>query len=243
MAHGTPDWYGIAPKEQTYVMEDDAELAARLDSPLKWDRRGDVIWMQTFESGLKDVNLWGAGVGNAQYLSTAMPFHGHACLHLVTGDAVGDQARGNYHLPQPSLGAWGEQMWTSFDDQVDTVNMWLRLFNGSDQIVAGVAYDLPAAEVRIYLEGVGWTTIDTDVNLYAHESYYHIFKVVGRYDSRNYERLIIDDRVYLLSEYEMYSTPSIAAPYVSLEFAIDTAVAANAHANIDNLIYTINEPT
>jgi len=52
MAHGQPD-YGMYTLANTiYRLTDMGELAARLGSINTYDRRGDVIFLDSFESGL-----------------------------------------------------------------------------------------------------------------------------------------------------------------------------------------------
>ena len=68
-----------------------AELAARLGSPDTFDRRGDVLWMDDFESGLK----WRTsllGTGSLIDLTATMAASGGKCCRLVTGSANNDYA-------------------------------------------------------------------------------------------------------------------------------------------------------
>ena len=72
MAHGAPDWFGTTPQGMVHRVADLAELAARLGSPDVFDRRGNVLFMDSFENG---QNNWshGALVGVSNYFNWRWP--------------------------------------------------------------------------------------------------------------------------------------------------------------------------
>jgi len=47
-----PDWYKYLPGSDRYILEDMGELAARLRSPITYDRRGEVLYFDMMEHGL-----------------------------------------------------------------------------------------------------------------------------------------------------------------------------------------------
>ena len=59
MAHGARDFGIYAPKETIVTIEDLGELAVRLGSPVNYDRKGDVVWVDGFEDGIDkwDIDL------------------------------------------------------------------------------------------------------------------------------------------------------------------------------------------
>jgi len=63
MAHGTPDWGVTASKKTIYSLHDMGELAVRLGSIVSFDRRGDVIFSDSFQNGLGKVYASGVGAG------------------------------------------------------------------------------------------------------------------------------------------------------------------------------------
>ncbi|GAI56753.1 unnamed protein product, partial [marine sediment metagenome] len=52
MAHGQPDFGMYQIAKTIYRLADMGELAVRLGSIVTHDRRGDVIWMDNFDSGI-----------------------------------------------------------------------------------------------------------------------------------------------------------------------------------------------
>lgn len=73
MPRGMPDWGEYSPQEVVSKLLDNAELAARLGSPVLFDRRGTVIFMDDFNCG---VNHWDTVTkGNLKiYPSAKNPF-------------------------------------------------------------------------------------------------------------------------------------------------------------------------
>ena len=87
MAHGHPDYGGAAPLATVYTLQDLAELAARLGSIDVFDRRGNVLLLDDFESGIKKWLFGGTGSYSAGWICDRAE-HGGFCLSIQTEGAA-----------------------------------------------------------------------------------------------------------------------------------------------------------
>jgi hypothetical protein len=108
MAHGRPDFNLTAGVRTTYRWSDFDELAARLGSPVSYDRRGDVIFIESFEHGDGMITWATGGAGSTAGLSLARARTGHFSAALYTPSVANAYAhltrRGVYPAVSP-LGA------------------------------------------------------------------------------------------------------------------------------------------
>ena len=63
MGHGYPDYGTQGPVSTVHSIQDLGELAVRLGSIVTFDRRGNVLWLDGFDSG---IGAWSKG-GNVNY--------------------------------------------------------------------------------------------------------------------------------------------------------------------------------
>lgn len=243
MAHGTPDWWGVSPKGQTYVLQDDAELAARLDAPNKWERRGDVVWMNTFERGAKALYATTIGVNSEWYLSSVDSWAGNSHLCLVSGNVLGDQCTAHYQFPVPMLGYWGFQYWVSLHDDLRFLNTIMLHSDGTNYYEAMVRYEPGTDELAIQDDDLGWVIIDDSLDLIVHDQTYHIFKVVADFKEHAYHRLLVNDHVYDISDYDMAITAIPTSHRVDIRIETWNLGGVTSSVKVDSLIFTINEPS
>ncbi|GAH91125.1 unnamed protein product, partial [marine sediment metagenome] len=87
MPHGGPDWGTVGPVSMVHTLEDAGELAARLGSIDIFDRRGNIIWVDSF--GDACIKWVGAGIdpsGNYAYLDRTYVKSGSQAVKIHTED-------------------------------------------------------------------------------------------------------------------------------------------------------------
>ena len=92
MAHGAPDDSDIIKVGDTYRLDDMAELAVRLGSPVGYHRFGDVIWMETFEGGLGAWQVYESSGDMHVYLQSSHCLNAGVGAELLTGAASPEYA-------------------------------------------------------------------------------------------------------------------------------------------------------
>jgi len=99
MSHGAKDYSNIANVGNLYRLDDLAELAVRLGSPIDYDRRGQLQWVYSFDDGLTPVIPWMAGANSKLSLSTGMNAHGIFRCTMQPGGVAGNYAGFAHSIP------------------------------------------------------------------------------------------------------------------------------------------------
>ena len=99
MSHGAKDYSNIANVGNLYRLDDLAELAVRLGSPIAYDRRGQLQWVYSFDDGLTPVLPVLSGANSKLTLSTGMYVHGIFSCTMWPGNVAGNYAGFAYSVP------------------------------------------------------------------------------------------------------------------------------------------------
>lgn len=242
MPHGTPDWAEMAPRSTVYSGIDLTELAARLDSIVTFDRRGDVVWIDDFESGigkwqLVRNNLAGARASSAEYARS-----GAFSCKITAGDAATNWAGIQHYGPRPVLSKVGFEFSFSFYEETDRIRMEMEVYDGEYWVDSLIQFN-PQAYTLEYLGS------DNNLHEFATGVYrrdylwlFHTAKVVVDFTTRKYVRFILDDAEYDLSAHAAYSILNAASPvvYYLIDHRIDGVSYPDMY--VDDVIITQNEP-
>ncbi|GAJ22875.1 unnamed protein product, partial [marine sediment metagenome] len=167
MPRGQPDYGGHAAKEITGSLSDMAELATRLGSIVTFDRRGDVAFLDDYESGIEkwveshaEGTEWGT-VG----LSARAAESGSFSTKLVTKGTVDGYAQVIYTLPywNPINGRLGVEIKFTLPSNLMRFDMSLFIQSWEGYIWAGVEYDSWDKVLKIYVDGAYEEFVDLDL--------------------------------------------------------------------------------
>ena len=240
--HGLPDWGLTARKATVYGLDDLGEAVARLGSPVVWDRRGDVFWIETFEYGLRKADVSGSPTGYTSQLSSALAEHGPYCLVISpAADSLATVAVQWFH-PLPPYGGWGHEVWWSGYDIFGEIRFNMSYFTGTMSLVARAIYNVP--EENLYLLGAGEELhlIAENAGLLMDLSCYHVIKIVADFDTGYYKRVILDRETFECEDIELYSLVTDKKPALCHWVNIIKNAASTCELAIDTLILTQNEP-
>lgn len=251
MVHGQPDYGAYAAKQTVGSMADNAELAARLGSIVTFDRKGDVIWLDDFESNIDKWETTVIGAGGGISLSAEQARSGALSCKMITGNLANNYAEIEKRLPYPTLSKHGFEI--SFRSFVDREFQWeMYVYKGlvggwmSNTVAAlQMRYDYPNANLEINTGTIlvpVWTVIDTPFTLFTGETLFHTFKMVADLDTEMAVRAVIDYKEYDLSAYPMLSMASITPMHLRVLFRVTTRVNFVRATYADDAIITQNEP-
>ena len=242
MAHGTPDWGVTAGAVTTYQLTDLAELAVRLGSIDTFDRRGDVIWLDSFADGL---NKWGSlasGTGAAVGLSVARARNGQFCALLTAGSDASRSAEIGRLIALPVLSRLGCEVSFSLGSAIDLLDLVVDVFDGTNQVEYYVWWDADA-ETLNYLDVNGDAVIlATGVDPWRSATLFHTWKVVVEASAREWVRVILDDRQYSLAGVAGYVIGPGSDRYLRLTVRLWGHAGENDTVYVDDPIITQNEP-
>jgi hypothetical protein len=248
--YSSPKPYGQAPIGPIYTLSDLGELAVRLGSIDSFDRRGNVLWFDDFENGLNKWHSTSPHTGKTE-LRTTTARNGALSLYMETYPSSEATRSITRYLPYPVLSRVGlECSFAALGDLgADTagngrVIQEIRFFDGSKcytfssyyhggdryeiVIVDKDAGDVVLRTKRFFHDG-GYTTFDT-------------FKLVADLPNKKYARLLVDDDVFSLGEYQPQEISDSSAPHLEIWILLTTYRNFPAWIYVDDVIVTQNEP-
>ncbi|MCK4297881.1 MAG: hypothetical protein KAX80_00025 [Planctomycetes bacterium] len=242
MAHGTPDWGLVGPKSVTYGLDDLGEAVVRLGSPVIWDRRGDVILLDSFEEGLGLCNLTTFNPGDYYRRTTDASRHGALSL-LLHADGLDDSyARVEWFIAVPGSLQVGFEISFGARDEYEALYWQLLYFDGTDLLTAEIRYVRATRDLE-YLDSDGnYQTLRSSLDLYVLLMPVHVFKLVVDFATGHYVRLIMSQHTFDMSTCALRSTPNPIWPTLWPRFWIDGEDNGGGEAIVDRCIVTQNEP-
>lgn len=242
MAHGAPDWWGSEPTDTVHMVQDAGELAARLGSPVTYDRRGNVIWIDSFEGGLGGWIPAFSGTGGDVVISSTAQRTGSYSAKFITGKAVGGNASLSKYHPRPKLCSVGlEVAFAPTSDQV-TVRLQLYHYDGANYHLFSIRYDYPNQRLQYLDNTATWQTMATGVAFYPNYTSWNVLKLVVDVEDNKYYRVLLNDTGYSLAGVDALTVASVTAPYLGMVIFADGNSATNYVVYIDDVILTQNEP-
>ena len=242
MAHGLPDYGANTPKVTVYGLSDMAELAVRLGSFVSYDRQGDVMCLDGFESGLRGFLTGGDGLGYSVAQDSTYSRNGAFSAKMVCGSTLGRSASLNKFLQYPVLGNMGLEFSFTMHDDLETLKAAVLLYDGTNSMLARLTFDEDNSILK-YLNSAG-AEVDLQAGLVLaeHPYLFHTLKFVVDYTNQKYVRAMLDERSWDMTDIPLYSTLSANPPYMYILISLIGKAAANAAIYVDDFIVTQNEP-
>lgn len=241
MAHGQPDYGLYAAKETTYAQTDVAELAARLGSIVTFDRKGDIIWLDSFENGLAGWVISGAGTGYSVSETNKTARNGSFSAELICGSDAGRRAELWKYLPYPILGNLGLEVSFTVHGDTEWLQLLFRLFDGTSYIQGQLQYDKLNTRLRYLGDDGNWHDLQTSLDLYTGFWMFHTIKVTIDFQNSMYVKAKLDEHSWDMSALPIYTTGSPALPHLFLLINYQGSAGNNPKQYIDDVIVTQNE--
>lgn len=237
-----PDNYPWFPDSGRYPMRDSGELAARLNSPVVFDRRGEVIYVDDMSHGIGRYTILTSGAGAGVRVVAASSVSSGYAIRLTGGSDNDEYANITKYLSVADLNKWGLEVAVSFIDAFANFRASLFYYTGAVAYHMGVILDDAANEIQIDEEGAGYTKIaDLPASVLA-GGLFHNIKIVGDMKTGYFDRLILNYVEYDLSAYQMetYGIPTIQSQMIQLNLMSNTG--DNDECDIGRIIVTSGEP-
>jgi hypothetical protein len=237
-----PDDYPWWPGGQRAVMPDMAELAARLGSPVLYDRRGQVIWFDHAQHGMAPWTSFGIGTGAATKVVNDVVYHGGFALELTAPSDNGSQRGIQRFFNTPEANKLGICVAVGFLADFD----WFGI--GLDYEASSYSYTLAAfldlGDLAIYIADnlLGMVKVATLTTPVFADGRYEVIKIVGDFGTGKYVRLLYNDMEYDISAYTMDTGAGSATPDMKCELTLQGRAANLDQANIGLIVLTAGEP-
>ena len=242
MVHGRPDWLLGTGRRTTYRWAGFDEMAVRLGSPVSFDRRGDVILVDSFEDGKGNwVESW-SGAGGVVDLSVFSARTGAFSLRMMPGSDSDRMAAITRTLTRPVITPFGIELSFTLWAWVEMVRLYLTIYSGTDYLQAGVRY-LPASQqLQVLHSDSKWHTVLGGLALPLSYWAYNTVKLVTDFEAVEYKRLLLNEHCPDVSGYAPYSFGSGYSPRLNIELYIEGEADHNPPCYVDDIILTQIEP-
>lgn len=242
MPHGQPDYGLYTQKKTVYGLADLGEVAARLGSVCTYDRRGDVIWFDDFESGIERWLKMGPDAGESAVWSPERASNGGFCYKLSTAAIADNYVEVVHHEAYPVLSKIGfEVSFTYYDDQMIYL-FKLNLGTTPTNYNAHIRYNATTEKIEIFDAGV-WRERASGVELFHNTYLFNTMKLVVDFEApKKYARLIFNEVEYDISDYTPRSFSPGTGPTLGINVRVTTEENVAKIVYIDNAIITQNEP-
>lgn len=242
MTHGHPDYGAAAPASTIYGVLDIGELAARLGSPVTFDRRGNVIWFDSFEHSFNKWDTSLAGSGASAAISNERARTGALSCKVVTGDKTDDLAMLYHYEPYPVLSKIGMELSLSPTAQNACFDVGIRIFSGTESIEAAIKYDF-SADAWYYIDSSNnWAALTLAATMDFSVIIFHTIKLVVDPTTYKYVRLIVNNTSLDMSALDLYHPASSVGPFIEIGLEFWPTEDASKTIYYDDAILTQNEP-
>lgn len=242
MAHGTPDYGITAGRVTTYQLTDLGELAARLGSPVTFDRRGDIIWWDDFECSLNKWNTAISGTGASAAVSTERARNGENSAKLVAGSTGATNAGLTHRQPIPVLSSLGYEISFCAASEVSWLQWDLEIYDGANVRSYLIRWRDDLNELHYYNAAAAFVPFASIGQLRRDPTLFHTAKLVVDALAGQYRYFMLDSTVYSLAGIVANATPTATEPHMSIAIINFGRAGLNDTVYVDDAILTQNEP-
>jgi hypothetical protein len=241
MVHTLPDGTTKYRMVKIFGQIDSGELAARLGSIVTFDRRGNVVLMDNFESSTLKWRTTTNGTGAAIVISTGAAVSGDSSCKLTAGEGeLGIAGIVKYVHPK-ILGKLGFEFSFTVDDDTESVRGTFAHFNGTTRYSSVVTYDHVNSKLMYTDNVAGNVDIATGVTLEDILGIFHTMKIVIDSSTNKPVRLLVNEDTYDLSAYTAKQQGGSGGEWVQIGVSHFSDHASVKSIYIDNAILTQNE--
>lgn len=219
-----------------------AELAARLGSPMRYDRRGQVLLMETFENGLQ---RWipatvGAGASIAHDPTSALT--GGYSVKMIGSTAEGGYARIQHHSGVRPVGRAGLSVAFALSTTIEAVGFFFSQYSSTGLVHGAVRYLESGTKLQYTDANNAWQDVAVWTACGRYDQAYNQVKFVVDLDAAEYIRVLANGTEYDLSGTAVHTVAGGYAPYYDIYILFEGRTGQADYCFIDDVIVTVAEP-
>lgn len=242
MAHGVKPYGRTQQQETIFGVQDMGELAARLGSVVTFDRRGNIIWLDDFESGIEKWQHTSVAGGESLEWVATYARNGGFCAKLNTDNHADDDAYMSHNMPYPAATKSGIECSFKHDTYLRQIFIGLTIETGLTLLVAAVRWTQATNTWAYYNTAAGYTDLTPVKALRRETTLFHTAKLVVDFAIKEYIRLIVNDTLFDLSGLGMYEPGAAVTATLVPWIRIITNADDVTSLYVDDVIITQNEP-
>jgi hypothetical protein len=238
----TPDYRQLNAISLAYPVTDLGEIAARLGSIDTFDRRGDVVLLHSFESGLGRFLAQLSGTGAAVDLSLTSPRSGQFSCRLVAGSTSQQRAGVATSVPVPPSSLIGlEASFVYLSVDTSAIRLQMVHQNQSRNYEYGLRWLRASQVLQVYNSSGAWVSVASGVPVGGGAGIFGTLKLVIDLANIRYVRGLLNRFAVDLSAYTPQDNGATAVDNLAVGAHHD-GTTGNPVAHVDDIIVTQNEP-
>lgn len=242
MAHGTKPYGRTGALDTVHGVADLGELAARLGTPDTFDRRGNVMWWDSFEGGVEKWFPLLSGAGAAVLWEALWARTGGFACALWVGSNLNEWAGIERYIAYPTMSRFGLEVSFNPNGFCPITEMYLELAPAPAQTMGALRYDINAGTLE-YLDAAGlWVMLDPVFVVAGWANAFSTFKLVIDPANNSYVRVIANERAYAMQGIPLAPAVSPLPAVLRVRIYAIGVFAMNVPERIDDVIITQNEP-
>jgi len=241
MARGAPDDSNIRIETGVHRLDDMAELAVRLGSPLSYHRFGNVLFMDGFEQG---VNAWAKtknGLGSDVVASVTRSYQGYICCKVTSGTGAMPNAGISKYMPPIDECPMGIQCTFCLDAYAKYIDFRLTYGKAPSVYYFWVRYTHSSGTLSYYDESGVLTAFATPGVLWDQAGNWHDAKLVIDAESKEYVRFYLDNVAYDMADLTPLTAAWTYGAFLGPLITLYGDGSLSTSLYLDNVIVTFNE--
>ena len=242
MPRGAPDYSNVRAYGPLHRLDDLAELAGRLGSPVTYDRRGSVLFLATFANGSGQFGLTSVGSGASLGVTPETFLSGPFSLRMLTSNVTDEISTVHTRIAIPEkTSKLGLEAGVSFTDVEVGFDIQISHYTGAKLYQYTLIYR--SDQDRLYIVSpTGSGILDDNLVLYPGSHAWHKMKIVVDFENNTYLRALMDEDAYDVSDFDAYVYTNTEPKRIDVRLHGATRDNTTREIHWDNVIITQNEP-
>lgn len=218
-----------------------AELCARLGSSVIYDKRGQVLFVESFERGWYRWTLSTDGTGAAGVITPTVAATGGYSVKLTGGSSDTNLASIHRRVPSRPAGKMGLEFSFAVPAYWDYILASLYLYTGALVYIAAVKFVYTTGNLRVLDEVEGYPIVGTGTALGG--DWFNTIKLVADIDTGMYVRLMFNNQeIAIPTKTVSVNTDTSTPPGIMVDIAFYGREGYNDIMYLDDIILTGAEP-
>lgn len=218
------------------------ELIAALTPAKRFDRRGDIIFIEGFESGLTHGVVTTSGTGAAVAVTTAEARSGGLAAKLTGGSDGSRYAALSWYFHQTPEGKIGLEAHFRPDADIQYLVLQIAWYDGAELHQGNLRWNNDNEDFEYYDSAGAYQQLQTGDDLIGRAGLFHTAKLVVDVENDLYHRALCRAAEVDMSSYALYTPTDTSGPYILFTVFLYSHSGDNDWCYLDNVIMTQNEP-
>lgn len=218
-----------------------AELAARMGSPVRFERSGQVFLLETFEDGIDKWDVVGAGDGAEGGLDPTTSRTGGYSARITGKSTTPWYTYLRYRQAALPVGKVGFSFAFSCGTVIDRVVARVIYYTPTYDLRAQWQWTYATGKVEVYDRATGWKDMGTVKYAGVGKNIFNQVKIVGDLDAQMHMRLKVNAELFDTSEWQLHKVEDTYYPGVELNIFVYSRDEENDVIYVDDVVLTYAE--